>query len=304
MSDASVDNVLEHRTREKKRPERLVDSDPLYQRGHTHDPVSGIELPKYVDFLPIVPGVRNQHGYRLRFSVQLCRQLGLKSKEKNFDDLEDLLESSMYRAVLAADLNPRVGEGGAIRKTPHRRGQGGNNKRSSASMKAAWAEYRALKARNAPMGPEVRFAEKTATWLVRRTFGTGWHYQGSAYSYKDAVALYHRCAKVSDLSEVVGTHPTEVMKNVNKHSSFKLLQRMRAEQEAQEAQEAQEEEEEEEDGSATVAYGLSDEAGERGEEDVPWLEATLGEDMEEEASVEVVGEVVYPRVRLVFVGKR
>ena len=303
MSDASVDNVLEHRTREKKRPERLVDSDPLYQRGHTHDPVSGIELPKYVDFLPIVPGVRNQHGYRLRYSVQLCRQLGIKSKEKNFDDLEDLLESSMYRAVLAADLNPRVGEGGAIRKTPHRRGQGGNNKRSSVSMKAAWAEYRALKARNAPMGPEVRFVEKTATWLVRRTFGTGWHYQGSAHSYKDAVALYHRCAKVSDLSEVVGTHPTEVMKNVNKHSSFKLLQRMRAEQEAQEA----EEEEEEEDGSATVAYGLSDEAGEREkeeEEEMPWLEATLGEDMEEEATVEVVGEVVYPRVRLVFVGKR
>ena len=77
-------------------------------------------------------------------------------------------------------------------------------------MERARIEYDALLTARVAIPDALTFDHKHARWSIQRTFGTGWTYRNSAYSYDEAMALYSSCVRITSIREVIGAHgPTE-----------------------------------------------------------------------------------------------
>tara|TARA_X000000368_G_scaffold400149_1_gene371743 strand:- start:243 stop:941 length:699 start_codon:yes stop_codon:yes gene_type:complete len=214
-------------------------------RAHTHDPVSGLELPSYVYLMPTNTSKGKTFRYKLKLPQSHCREQGVRSKCVIFTALSELLASDAYSKVLADDQR-------------HYR-DGKRSWRSKESRKASVDEYERMVRDGVSIHPDLQFRRIPSIWAITRTFGTGWTFRATAHSYSDAMRLHRECAKVRSVEEVVGNEATEARKRKKCPVARKMLARGDASDEGEEAEvvavevveedeEDEEEEEEEVDG--------------------------------------------------------
>jgi len=242
----------------------MVRKTRIGQRVVSHDPITGAELPMMVYYVPPNKGKRKTHRYRLKVPEAHCKEQGIVSKSAVFATLAELLDSKLYKKVLADDER-------------HYRDGTAPIRRSDAVKQASIQEHRRMLDEDVPIHPDIHFRHQGAVWAVTRTFGTGWTFRATAHTYADAEQLHRACANVRSVEEVVGDETTEADKHKKLPFSRKMLARLRAE--APREREAEGEGEEAE----VEAVEVVDEAGEEGEE---------GEDEDEEDEDEDVVENV------------
>jgi len=241
------------------------------QRVVSHDPITGAELPMFVYYVPPFKGKRKTHRYRLKVPEAHCKEQGIVSKSAVFETLAELLNSKLYKKVLADDER-------------HYRDGTACIRRSDTVKQASIQEHRRMLDENVPIHPDIHFRHQGAVWAVTRTFGTGWTFRATAHTYADAEHLHRACANVRSVQEVVGDETTEADKHRKLPFSRKMLARLRTEasreggEQAQEEQEDQEEQEEQEEVEVEAVEVVDEEEEEEDEDD--------GEDEEEEEEEE------------------
>ena len=191
------------------------------ERTVTHDPVSGMELPKYVSYDSSGDKGRNLR-YRLRWPmsmIQISKRNGDNSrrrqKSSNFNSLEELLMSDAYAKVLAWDqkrcakekrrrdpdqANERRRTAPAHKHRTIRRGL----RRTDESKQATMDEYNRLIARGIDIPTGIAFLREKRAWSVHRNFCTGWQYRATTYKFKHAKRLLKACARPRSLEDVIG----------------------------------------------------------------------------------------------------
>jgi hypothetical protein len=200
------------------------------QRVVSHDPITGAELPMFVYFVPPFKGKRKTHRYRLKVPEAHCKEQGIVSKSAVFETLAELLDSKLYKKVLADDER-------------HYRDGTACIRRSDAVKQASIQEHRRMLDENVPIHPDIHFRHQGAVWAVTRTFGTGWTFRATAHTYADAEHLHRACANVRSVQEVVGDETTEADKHRKLPFSRKMLARVRTEAPREGGEEEQEGEE-------------------------------------------------------------
>jgi len=238
------------------------------QRVISHCPVTGVELPMFVYFVPPLRNKRKTHRYRLKVPHAHCREQGVISKSACFKTLAELLDSKLYKKVIADDERHYRDGTACIRRT-------------DAVKQASIQEHRRMLDEGVPMNPDIQFRHQSAVWTVTRTFGTGWTFRATAHTYADAEHLHRACANVRSVEEVVGNETTEAEKRKKTPFSRKMLSRSRtvAGREGRVTEEEEEEEEEEE-----VEMEAVEVVGEEDEED---------EEDDDEEEEEVVENVTF-----------
>lgn len=184
------------------------------QRVVSHDPITGVELPMMVYYVPPNKGKRKTHRYRLKVPEAHCKEQGIGSKSAVFETLDELLNSKLYKKVLADDER-------------HYRGGTAPIRRSDAGKQASILEHRRMLDENVPIHPDIHFRHQGAVWAVTRTFGTGWTFRATAHTYADAELLHRECANVRSVEEVVGDETTEADKHKKLPFSRRMLARAR-----------------------------------------------------------------------------
>ena len=157
----------------------------------SHDPVTGTELPMFVSFVPAHKGKRKTHRYRLKVPEAHCREQGVGARSAVFQTLAELLDSKLYKQIIADDER-------------HYRDGAARIRRSDAEKQASILEHQRMLRENVPMHPDIQFRHQGAVWAVKRTFGTGWTFRATAHTYADAEHLHRECANVRSVEEVVG----------------------------------------------------------------------------------------------------
>ena len=246
------------------------------QRTVTHCPVTGVELPLFVYFVPPLKGKRKTHRYRLKVPDAHCREQGVISKSACFKTLAELLGSKLYKKVVADDER-------------HYRDGTACIRRSDAAKQASIQEHQRMLEEGVPMNPDIQFRHGGAVWTVTRTFGTGWAFRATAHSYADAEHLHRACANVRSVEEVVGNEATEADKHRKVPFSRKMLSGSRTD--AMRGREEEEEEEVEVEAVEVVEGSEEEEEEEEEEED-------------EEEEEEVVEDVTFRSSRSGRVSKR
>jgi len=201
------------------------------QRVVSHDPITGAELPMFVYFVPAHKGKRKTHRFRLKVPEAHCREQGVVSKSAVFETLAELLDSKLYKKVLADDERHYRDGTACIRRT-------------DAVKQASIQEHRRMLDEGVPIHPDIHFRHQGAVWSVTRTFGTGWTFRATAHTYADAEHLHRACAHVRSVEEVVGDETTEADKHRKLPFSRKMLARLRAEAPREGGEGGQEEQEE------------------------------------------------------------
>ena len=206
------------------------------QRVISHCPVTGVELPMFVYFVPPLQNKRKTHRYRLKVPHAHCREQGVISKSACFKTLAELLNSKLYKKVIADDERHYRDGTACIRRT-------------DAVKQASIREHRRMLDEGVPMNPDIQFRHQSAVWTVTRTFGTGWTFRATAHTYADAEELHRECANVRSVEEVVGDETTEAEKRKKTPFSRKMLARIHTvaprkgrearEEEVEEAEEAE-----------------------------------------------------------------
>ena len=239
-------------------------------RVTSHDPATGAELPMFVYYVPPGEGRRKRPKYRLKVPEAHCREQGILSKSAVFETLAELLDSKLYKKIIADDERH-------YRDDPSRR-----IRRTDAAKQASIQEHQRMLDENVPIHPEIHFRHQGAVWAVTRTFGTGWTFRATAHTYADAEHLHRACAHVRSVEEVVGDEATEADKHKKRPFSRKMLARVRNAETPREGEAGQAEQEEVE----VEAVEVVDEEGEDEDEDED--EEDDGYDEEEEDVVEDV----------------
>jgi len=226
-------------------------------RVTSHDPATGAELPMFVYYVPPGEGRRKRPKYRLKVPEAHCREQGILSKSAVFETLAELLDSKLYKKIIADDERH-------YRDDPSRR-----IRRTDAAKQASIQEHQRMLDENVPIHPEIHFRHQGAVWAVTRTFGTGWTFRATAHTYADAEHLHRACAHVRSVEEVVGDETTEAGKHRKLPFSRKMLARLRSEapRERGEAEQEQQEEEEEELEVEAEAVEVVEESEDEDEED-------------------------------------
>ena len=184
-------------------------------RVTSHDPATGAELPMFVYYVPPGEGRRKRPKYRLKVPEAHCREQGILSKSAVFETLAELLDSKLYKKIIADDERH-------YRDDPSRR-----IRRTDAAKQASIQEHQRMLDENVPIHPEIHFRHQGAVWAVTRTFGTGWTFRATAHTYADAEHLHRACANVRSVEEVVGNETTEAEKRKKTPFSRKMLARSR-----------------------------------------------------------------------------
>ena len=213
------------------------------QRAVSHDPVTGAELPMMVYYVPPGEGRRKRPKYRLKVPEAHCREQGIASKSAVFKTLAELLDSDLYKKIIADDERH-------YRDDPSRR-----IRRTDAAKQASIEEHQRMLDENVPIHPDIHFRHQGAVWAVTRTFGTGWTFRATAHTYADAEHLQKACANVRSVEEVVGDETTEADKHKKLPFSRKMLARARTDT----SHEREEEEEEEEDVEVEAVEAVEEE---------------------------------------------
>jgi len=159
----------------------------------SHDPVTGAELPMFVYYVPPGEGRRKTPKYRLRVPDAHCREQGVLSKSAVFKTLAELLDSDLYKKILADDDR-------------HYRDDPSHNKRIrriDPVKQASIQEHQRMLEEGVPMNPDIQFRHQGAVWTVTRNFGTGWTFRATAQTYAEAEHLHRACANVRSVQEVV-----------------------------------------------------------------------------------------------------
>ena len=245
------------------------------QRVVSHDPITGAELPMFVYFVPAHKGKRKTHRFRLKVPEAHCREQGVVSKSAVFETLAELLDSKLYKKVLADDERHYRDGTACIRRT-------------DAVKQASIQEHRRMLDEGVPIHPDIHFRHQGAVWSVTRTFGTGWTFRATAHTYADAEHLHRACAHVRSVEEVVGDETTEAEKRKKTPFSRKMLARSRtvARREGREAGEEGVEEVEEVEVEAVEVTGEDGDEEEQEEEEEEEEEEEDEEDEEDEEVVE------------------
>ena len=229
------------------------------QRVISHCPVTGVELPMFVYFVPPLRNKRKTHRYRLKVPHAHCREQGVISKSACFKTLAELLDSKLYKKVIADDERHYRDGTACIRRT-------------DAVKQASIQEHRRMLDEGTPMNPDIQFRHQGAVWTVTRTFGTGWTFRATAHTYADAEHLHRACANVRSVEEVVGNEATEAEKRKKTPFSRKMLSRSRTvatrEGRVTEGEEGEEEEEVEIEAVEVVEEDEEDEEDDDEEEEV------------------------------------
>ena len=202
------------------------------QRAVSHDPVTGAELPMMVYYVPPGEGRRKTPKYRLKVPEAHCREQGIASKSAVFETLAELLDSELYKKIIADDERH-------YREDPSRR-----IRRTHPAKQASILEHQRMLDENLPIHPDIHFRHQGAIWSVSRTFGTGWTFRATAHTYADAEHLHRACANVRSVEEVVGNETTEAYKHKKLPFSRKMLARVRTDTPREREEEEEEEEEE------------------------------------------------------------
>lgn len=191
------------------------------ERIVTHDPATGMELPKYVSYDCSGGKVRNLR-YRLRWPmsmIPISQRNGDNSrrrqKSSNFNSLEELLMSDAYAKVLAWDQKRCAKEkrrrgpdqASERRRTApvhkHRAVRRGL-RRTDESKQASMDEYNRLIARGTDIPTGITFLREKRAWSVHRNFCTGWQYRATTYTFKHAKRLLKACERPRSLGDVIG----------------------------------------------------------------------------------------------------
>ena len=184
-------------------------------RQTTHDPATGVAFPCHTSYVKPVKGKRASPRYKLKVPDALCDEWGIKSRCLTYTSLQALLDSSLYKRVVAEET--RLNHSGTKRI-----------KRTAACREASVREYEQLMRDGLQLPPQIRFRPESAVWAVTRTFGTGWTFRATALTYKDARRLHDECAKVRSVDEVIGNcQPTP--KGTKRPFSRRILARADAE---------------------------------------------------------------------------
>ena len=188
-------------------------------RQTTHDPATGVAFPCHTSYVKPVKGQRATARYRLKVPDALCDEWGIKSRCLTYTSLQALLDSGLYKRVVAEET--RLNHSGTKRI-----------KRTEACREASVKEYEQLIRDGLQLPPQIRFRPESAVWAVTRTFGTGWTFRATALTYNDARRLHDECAKVRSVDEVIGNcQPTP--KGTKRPFSRRILARADAESAAE-----------------------------------------------------------------------
>ena len=188
-------------------------------RQITHDPATGVAFPCHTSYVKPVKGQRATARYRLKVPDALCDEWGIKSRCLTYTSLQALLDSGLYKRVVAEET--RLNHSGTKRI-----------KRTAACREASVKEYEQLIRDGLQLPPQIRFRPESAVWAVTRTFGTGWTFRATALTYNDARRLHDECAKVRSVDEVIGNcQPTP--KGTKRPFSRRILARADAESAAE-----------------------------------------------------------------------
>ena len=198
------------------------------RRQLTHDPVTGVEFPLYVSWVPPNKGRRKTPKYRLKVPDAHCREQGIGSRSAVFPTLAELLDSDLYKKV-SADA------------TRHYRAGTMKPRRTDGGREASIREHDRLVREGVEIHPDIRFRRRGAIWTVTRTFGTGWSFRATTHSYEDALLLHRECANVRSVTDVIGDATTEAQKHKKIPFSRKMLVRLHTEGPREDAEEEEEE---------------------------------------------------------------
>lgn len=99
--------------------------------------------------------------------------------------------------------------------------------RSEAAKRRSEEDYRAQISKGVMFHQDIVWQPKNRSWLVSRSFGTGWRWRGTAHFYEDALLLHSGCINLRGPEDVIGSDPDAPRKR--KMHARDMVRRLRRE---------------------------------------------------------------------------